>query len=188
MAQERNASAGDKSESRRLSGRAMSYLAQASECRAIESGTPWIRFAWRSWEKRCGRKQAAWARIQESDSPPWSVEMSAFLPKADAAERRGPLVSRRLKNCRDRVCLPVAPRSTSKAYVAQPALKMWAKVKSTPMAVITATNATNTQVSTCHLRSGPVIYSFSPSMLAAIQNAVSTVSSEIAPSSGSATL
>jgi hypothetical protein len=43
-------------------------------------------------------------------------------------------------------------------------------------------------MSTCHLRSGPVIYSFSPSRLATIQNAVSTVSSEIAPSSGSATL
>jgi hypothetical protein len=63
MAQERNASTGDKSESRRLGGRAMFYLAQASECRAIESGTPWIRFVWRSWEKLCGRKQAAWATI-----------------------------------------------------------------------------------------------------------------------------
>lgn len=85
--------------------------------------------------------------------------VSGFLPKADAAERCGPLVSRRLKNCCDRVCLPVAPRSTSKAYGAQPALKMWAKVKSTPMAVITATIATNTQsvnlpfaLRTCHLQ------------------------------------
>ena len=83
MAQERNASTGDKSESRRLGGRAMSYLAQASECRAM------------SQERR--------------------GFVLLFLPKADAAERCGPLVNRRLKNCCDRVCLPVAPRSTSKS-------------------------------------------------------------------------